>query len=69
MSEPAATLKDGAIFWRDTFKPRDEAVRLAEQFESVKGHDWFSPLARQRAANLRAVIAEFDQIHQQEIAA
>lgn len=59
-----AYFRDGAIWWQGsnptpTFKALDDAERLAEQFERTMKTDWFYPHAMERAAQLRAAIAEY----------
>lgn len=65
MSEPACVFKDGQIWWRGCYRSREDAVRLAEQFERHTAVDWFIPHAAEFAKEVRAAIARHDNHHSQ----
>jgi hypothetical protein len=62
--EPAATFKDGSLYWRQIYRQPAEMLKQAECFEEVAAeNDWFSDCAADFARQCRAALAQHERYH------
>lgn len=60
MTDEAATVRDGKVFWRGSYMRREDAERLADLWERTT--DWFRPTATEYARQLREALAQTEQL-------
>ena len=73
-TRPACSFHDGAIWWRgsnpgETYKSRDDAVRLRNWFAHTLAEDWFKPTADRFVADIDAAIQAYDEWEESLVAA